>query len=100
MAGSILLGVTLGASIGGAFAWLQLMALRRNELLEQSQKLPGWLRQVPSSMGRVTLLLMALVGVQVVFPGADKWWLSGALAVAYGLPFFWRLNERRLLGQR
>jgi hypothetical protein len=100
MAGSILLGVLLGASIGGAFAWFQLLALHRNELLQRHETLPGWLRQVPSSVGRVTLLLMALIVVQVAFPSADKWWLSGALAAAYGVPFFRRLNERRLLSQR
>ena len=54
----------------------------------------GILRQVPGSMARVAFLLMALVAVQILFPGADKWWLSGALAVAYGIPFFWQLKDR------
>jgi hypothetical protein len=49
---------------------------------------------VPGSMARVAFLLMALVAVQILFPSADKWWLSGALAVAYGIPFFWQLKDR------
>ena len=91
---SILLGITLGVLIGGAFAWLQLLAARRNELLQKRQQPTGILRQVPGSMARVAFLLMTLVAVQVFFPGADKWSLSGALVVAYGIPFFWRLKDR------
>ena len=90
---SILLGIVLGMTIGASFAWLQLLAARRNEML--SKQLPiGILRQVPGSMGRVALLLMALVAVQVLFPMANKWWLSGALAVAYAIPFSWQLKDR------
>jgi hypothetical protein len=90
---SILLGIILGMTIGGAFAGLQLRAARRNETI--GKQLPGGiLRQVPGSMTRVAFLLMTLVAVQVFFPGADKWWLSGALAVAYAIPFFWQLKDR------
>lgn len=90
---SILLGIILGMIIGAAFAGLQLLAARRNETV--GNQLPGWiLRQVPGSMGRVALLLMALVAVQVLFPAANKWWLSGSLVIAYGIPFFWRLKDR------
>jgi len=91
---SILLGIALGIVIGGAFAWMQLLAARRNELLQKQQRPSGILRQVPGSMTRVAFLLMALVAVQVFFPQADKWCLSGALVVAYGIPFFWRLKDR------
>ncbi|HUJ09407.1 MAG TPA: hypothetical protein VL171_05215 [Verrucomicrobiae bacterium] len=90
---SILLGIVLGVTIGGAFAWLQLLAARRNEMIEKQQPV-GILQQVPGSMGRVALLLMALVVVQVVFPTANKWWLSGSLVIAYGIPFFWRLKYK------
>ncbi|HUI06472.1 MAG TPA: hypothetical protein VL486_05650 [Verrucomicrobiae bacterium] len=94
MNSSILLGITLGTLIGGAFAWMQLRAARRNELLQRQQQSPEILRQVPGSLTRVAFLLMALVAVQVFFPQADKWCLSGALVVAYGIPFFWRLRDR------
>ncbi|HUJ71118.1 MAG TPA: hypothetical protein VLZ30_02670, partial [Verrucomicrobiae bacterium] len=80
---SVLLGITLGTLIGGAFAWMQLRAARRNERLQEQHQSPEILRQVPGSMTRVAFLLMALVAVQIFFPNADKWWLSGALVVAY-----------------
>ena len=91
---SVGLGLILGLLIGGAFAWLQFQALRRNELLEKQQQLPAFLKQLPRSGVRVAFLLATLVAVQVFFPAADKWWLSGTLAVAYGIPFCWRLKDR------
>ena len=84
----------LGLAIGGAFAWLQFQALRRNELLEKQEQLPGLLKQLPGSGARVAFLLMALVAVQAFFPRADKWCLSAALVAAYGIPFVWRLKDR------
>ncbi len=90
---AILQGITLGVLIGGTFAWLQLQALRRNELLEKRQQLPTLLRQLPGAGGRVAFLLLALVIAQVIAPTVDKLWLSGSLAVSYGLPFLWRLVQ-------
>ena len=90
---SILLGIIMGLVIGGVFAWLQLQALRRNELIEKRQQLPTLLKQIPGSGMRVAFLLIALVLVQVLVPSANKWWLSGALAVGYGVPFLWRLLQ-------
>ena len=86
-------GIILGIILGGAFAWLQLQALRRNELLEKRQELSVLLRQLPGSGGRVAFLLVGLVLVQVLAPAADKWWLSGSLALSYGAPFLWRLIQ-------
>jgi len=91
-----LLGLILGVAIGGTFAWLQLLALRRNELLEQRQELRGLLRQLPGTGGRIAFLLIALVLVQILFPTVDKWWLTGGLVVAYGIPFFWRIKDKYL----
>ena len=88
---SILQGMAVGIILGGAFAWLQLQALRRNELLEKRQELPTLLKQLPGSGGRVAFLLIALVLVQVLVPNVDKWWLSGSLAASYSVPFLWRL---------
>jgi hypothetical protein len=93
MSTSILLGITLGLVIGGAFAWLQLQALRRNELIARQQQLPTLLKQLPSSGARVAFLLIALVLVQVFVPAANKWWLTGGLAAGYGVPFLWRLLQ-------
>ena len=90
---SILQGMAVGIILGGAFAWLQLQTLRRNELLEKRQELPTLLKQLPGSGGRVAFLLIALVLVQVLVPNVDKWWLSGSLAVSYGIPFLLRLRH-------
>ena len=89
---SIALGITLGIVIGGAFAWMQLLAARRNEFLQKQRCPTGILRQVPGSTARVAFLLMSLIAVQIMFPGADRRWLSGALAISYAIPFLWRLK--------
>jgi hypothetical protein len=88
---SILQGIALGVLIGGTFAWLQLAALRRNELTETRQRLPSLLKRLPGSGARIAFLLMALALVQVILPGADKWWLTGSLLVSYAIPFGLRL---------
>ena len=93
MSTSIVQGIALGAIIGGGFAWLQLQALRRNELLERRQELPSLLKRLPGSGARVAFLLMALVLVQVLTPAADKWWLSGSLIVTSSIPILWRLTH-------
>jgi hypothetical protein len=51
---------------------------------------------LPGTGGRTAFLLIALVLVQVLFPTADKWWLTGGLVVAYGIPFFWRIKDKYL----
>ncbi len=91
---SAILGLVLGALIGMAFAWLQLQALRRNELLEQQKEVPGWLKQVPGSMGRVAFLLMAFVLAQILFPVANVVWMAAGVAVAYAIPFILRLRDK------
>jgi hypothetical protein len=91
---SIWLGLILGMVIGSAFAWLQMLALRRNEMLEKQQQLPGLFKLIPGSMGRVAFLLMALVLVQVLFPGVNLWWLTGGLVVTYAIPFIWQMKNR------
>jgi len=90
------LGIILGVIIGGAFAWLQLQALRRNEMLERREQLPALLRQIPGSGGRVAFLLVALVLAQVVFQKASVVWMAAGVAVAYAIPFIWRLRAKYL----
>ncbi len=96
MGQSELLGLGVGAVIGGLYAWLQLRALRRHELRQQQDgRSPSVAGMVPGSMTRVALLLMTLVLVQV---GNQKYgwgihliWLTFSLGIAYSIPFFWRL---------
>ena len=90
---SVLLGIILGMVIGAAFAWLQLLAAQRREMLEKQQQVPTLLRQLPGSGARVAFLLMALILVQIFVPDANKWWLSGSLVVCSGVPALWRLRQ-------
>ena len=92
---SAILGVSVGATIGLAFAWLQLQALHRNELLERQEEVPGWMKQIPGSMGRVAFLLLTLVGAQIVFgSNIDARWMALGVAIAYAVPFVMRLKEK------
>ena len=93
---SNILGLLLGVVIGGLFAWLQMQALRRNELLEKQEKLPKLLRQIPGSGGRCAFLLIALVLAQVLFPSANLLWLSGGFLITYAIPFLLRLRVKYL----
>ena len=95
MIASTILGLSVGATIGLAFAWFQLQALHRNELLERQMEVPGWMRQIPGSMGRVAFLLMSLVGAQMCFgSNIDVRWMALGVAVGYALPFIARLKEK------
>ena len=89
-------GIILGAIIGGAFAWLQLQALRRNEILERREQVPTLLRQIPGSASRTAFLLMALVLAQVLFQKASLAWMAGSVAIAYAIPFVARLRAKYL----
>lgn len=90
------MGLLLGVIIGGLFAWLQLQALRRNELLEKQEKLPKLLRQIPGSGGRCALLLVTLVLAQVLFPAANLLWMTGGFVISYAIPFLMRLRVKYL----
>ena len=98
MDSSVVLGVVLGVIIGGVYAGLQISALRRHEeRLRREGQSPSVVGMVPGSMIRVALLLTSLVVVQVA---SQKFgWninlvaLMVSLAVAYSIPFFWRLKQ-------
>ena len=93
---SNVLGLLLGVVIGGLFAWLQLQALRRNELLEKQEKVPKLLRQIPGSGGRCAILLVALVLAQLIFPMANLLWMTGGFVITYAIPFLLRLRVKYL----
>ena len=61
------------------------------ELLARQQAVPGWLRQIPGSLGRVAFLLIALVLAQVLFPIANVIAMTLGVAVVYAMPFLRRL---------
>src|SRR5690242_1749040 len=91
---SMMLGLVVGGVIGFAFAWLQLQALRRNELLEQQAEMPGWLKRLPGAGGRVAFLLMTFVLAQVCFQGANVPSMAIGVAIAYAIPFALRLKDK------
>ena len=86
---SNILGLVLGLGIGTGFAALQLLALRRHE-----QKTPSksW-SLLPGSAGRVALLLIALALVQVIFPKANLWWMTGGVIGAVLISMLWRVKN-------
>jgi hypothetical protein len=91
---SRLLGLLIGAVIGGLYAWWQLRALARHERVQREQgQAPKVTAMIPGSITRVAMLLIALVLVQVLDreKRVDRIWLMVSLAAAYSIPFFWRL---------
>ena len=85
------LGLGLGIVIGGAYAWLHLWSLKRNWAHQQQGQQPNAGRQMFGAMLRV-LVFAVVVFIVLQYTGANKWWLGGSLALAYGAPFFWRLR--------
>ena len=96
---SHLVAVIAGAVIGYAFGLLQQAALRRNEQLQQSGKLRSGWTLMPGSGGRVALLLITLVLVQVICPllfrDGTQWWVSGGVVASYGWILFRQLSRAR-----
>ena len=89
-----IVGLVSGLGIGTAFGWWQVRATLRYE----REAATGRLARVPNSMLRVALLVLALVAVQIVVPGASLAWVTAGLFVAMTLPLSWRLH--RLWQQR
>jgi len=83
------LGLVLGAVIGGAYVALQRAELRRKEATIQPR---GVLSLVPGAMARLAFLVVAW-WLAFQFTEADKYWLTGTLAVAYSLPLIWQLKR-------
>lgn len=89
-----LLGLVIGAGLGGLYAGWQLRSLRRVAQApppEQPARLGG---QMPAAMARLAFLVVALVLVVTVpVEVIDRRWLTGALLVCYSAPLFWRLKQ-------
>jgi hypothetical protein len=39
------------------------------------------------------VLLVVTLLLAVRFTSANRWWLTGSLAVSYSVPFFWQLRR-------
>lgn len=79
------LGIGFGLAIGLTYGWLQARELRRRaQANPMKQSLVG-------PVVRLTALLITLLMV-VTLTEANKYWLTGSLAVAYTAPLFWTLK--------
>jgi hypothetical protein len=91
-----------GGAIGWGFGKAQQAALRHHQKLEQSGHFKSGWNLMPGSGGRVAMLMMALVLVQVVCPmlfeNGIQWWVSGGVVLGYGSVLFSQLLRRRTDG--
>jgi hypothetical protein len=83
------LGLVLGAVIGGAYVALQRLELRKKNATIQPH---GVWTLVPGAVARLAFLVVAW-WLAFQFTEADKYWLTGALVVAYSLPLVWQLKQ-------
>lgn len=94
-------GVALGAGalIGALFASLQSFAHRRYERLQAKGELNNGWRVMLGSPRRVFWFLLGLIGLQILFPSlfqnGAQWWVSGGVALGYGLILLFELSRRR-----
>jgi len=90
--------IIVGGAIGIGFGMLQDYARRSNEKRQSEGKLNNPLTVMPGSGGRVALLLLLLVAIQVVCPllfaGGIQWWVSGGLVVGYGVMLYLQLQQK------
>src|SRR5882672_11371062 len=93
------LALVIGAAIGLAFGKLQNFALRQHQRQVETGEFKNPWRIMPGSGGRVALLLIALVLIQIVCPmlfaDGTQWWVSGGLLAGYGWTLFQQLRHRR-----
>ncbi len=96
------LALGVGAAIGLAFGRMQNYALRQHQKQVESGEFKSPWRIMPGSGGRVALLLIALVLIQLVCPmlfaDGTQWWVSGGLVAGYGWVLFKQLREKQARG--
>ena len=84
-----MLGIVFGALIGGVNATLQICELRQKNRRMQPK---GARVLVPGAAGRLVFVVLAWWLVYE-FTDADKYWLTGALAVTYTAPLLVQLKQ-------
>jgi len=86
-----------GGIVGASFGAVQNAALRRNQKLQQTGKLPGSWIMMPGSMRRVAFLMIALALVQLVCPllfsNGVQWWVSAGVVCGYAYILVSQLRE-------
>ena len=86
---SAVLGIVAGVIIGWFYITLQRWELRRKNAVVQPR---GVVALVPGAVGRLVFLVVAWWLV-FTFTAADKYWLTGALAVTYTAPLLVQLKQ-------
>jgi len=93
------LAAGVGVIIGLAFGRLQKIARQQHQRMVDAGEFKSPWRIMPGSGGRVALLLIALVLIQVVCPmlfaDGTQWWVSGGLLAGYGWILLQQLRHRR-----
>jgi hypothetical protein len=94
-----LIALVAGGVIGCGFGVAQQAALRHHQRLEQTGNFKSGWGVMPGSGGRVALLMMTLVLIQVVCPmlfvNGVQWWVSGGVALGYGAVLCSQLLRQR-----
>jgi hypothetical protein len=94
-----ILALVVGATIGFAFGRMQNFARQQHQKMVDTGEFKSPWRIMPGSGGRVALLLVALVLIQIVCPmlfaDGTQWWVSGGLLAGYGWTLFLQLRHRR-----
>jgi hypothetical protein len=95
----MMVALTVGTAIGAGFGLLQRAALRRHQRQEREGSFNNGWTLLPGSGGRIALLLIMLVVIQVICPvlfvNGIQWWVSGGVLLGYGLVLFGQLREGR-----
>ena len=94
----LLAALTVGAFVGVFFGTVQNLALARNKKRHEVGKLPtGWF-VMPGSMGRIAILLIVLVAIQIglpfLFKGNIEWLVSLGVILGYGWTLLREIRNR------
>ena len=84
-----ILGIVFGVLIGGVNAALQICELRLKGRVVQPK---GVSVLIPGAVGRLAFVVVAWWLV-FKFTDADKYWLTGALAITYTAPLLVQLKQ-------
>ncbi len=87
---SAILGIVFGVLIGSVNAALQIHELRLKGRVVQPK---GVSVLVPGAVGRLAFVVVAW-WLAFKLAGADKYWLTGALAVTYTAPLLVQLKQQ------
>ncbi len=94
----LIAALVVGGVIGNLFGSTQNTALAHNRRMQENGRLRnGWM-VMPGSFGRVALLLIVLVLVQLLAPalfeGNAKWLVSVGVILGYGWSLLKHLHQR------